>query len=527
MGIDILFINGNIIPMTDPSERATTLAVEKKRIVFVGNRLPKALSEQARVIVDLEGRTLLPGLIDNHACFSALAFTGLGHSLADIESSEALETFLHAHAKQRSPVRWILGHGLRSQNMETQTFPDRKILDSMLKQKPTLLLRDDGRLGAANTAFMERFHIPMDDDESLRGHLSGQRLWETIQTTQKRLGPKGRVRSHIRTANECIGLGITSLHTFEEAPALIRRRVKSILRAQSAMPLRLTNYIQTTNPLGAAQLAFNRIAAFVLPHASSARDADDWLLGLHAKPTLSGHTPPSFHDQDALNQFVFDAHCRNMQVALTAVDTDAIEMSLLAFERASRRSRRVDARHRIEPCLTPTRDQIQRLAKCGVGMVLPMDGLRSLSDKDLRGDTPAEKNRLLPLREIYDANILMGWGSFSPRGTRSPLVACHLACNHPDPTQRLTAFEAISMSTSQAARLAFDETTRGTLTPGKIADLVILSEDPMTMDRSKIKDIQVEASFLAGQPFVQRSASMSAFLWKVFKGRIRQAIGIR
>ena len=83
------------------------------------------------------------------------------------------------------------------------------------------------------------------------------------------------------------------------------------------------------------------------------------------------------------------------------------------------------------------------------------------------------------------------------------------------------------MSTSQAARLAFDETTRGTLTPGKIADLVILSEDPMTMDRSKIKDIQVEASFLAGQPFVQRSASMSAFLWKVFKGRIRQAIGIR
>jgi len=527
MGIDILFINGNIVPMTDPSKRATTLAVEKKRIVFVGSRVPKALSEQAKVTVDLEGRTLLPGLIDNHACFSALAFTGLGHSLAGIGSTEELETFLQSHAKQRTPVRWILGHGLRSQKMESNTFPDRKTLDSMLKQKPVLLLRDDGRLGAANTAFLERFHIPTDDDESMQGYLSGQKLWETIQVTQKRLGAKGRVKSHVRTANECIGLGITSLHTFEEAPALIRRRVKSILRAQSAMPLRLTNYIQTTNPLGAAQLAFDRIAAFVLPNKDAARDADDWLLGVHEKPVLSDHTPPAFDDQDALNQFVFEAHCRNMQVALTAVDEEAIEMALIAFERASLRSRRVDARHRIEPCLNPTSDQIQRLAKLGISVVVPMDGLRTTTDQEMRSNTPRDQARRLPLREMFDAQILMGWGSFGPRGSRNPLAACHLACNHPDPAQRLTPYEALSMSTSQAARLTFDETTTGTLTPGKIADMVILSEDPMSVDVDQIKDIRVEASFLAGQPFVQRSASMSSFLWKVFKGRIRQAIGIR
>jgi len=128
---------------------------------------------------------------------------------------------------------------------------------------------------------------------------------------------------------------------------------------------------------------------------------------------------------------------------------------------------------------------------------------------------------------MFDAQILMGWGSFGPRGSRNPLAACHLACNHPDPAQRLTPYEALSMSTSQAARLTFDETTTGTLTPGKIADMVILSEDPMSVDVDQIKDIRVEASFLAGQPFVQRSASMSSFLWKVFKGRIRQAIGIR
>jgi predicted amidohydrolase YtcJ len=501
--------------------------VEKKRIVFVGNRVPKALSQEAKTIVDLEGRTLLPGLIDNHACFSAIAFANLGHSLSDIDSSEALEAFLQAHARQRSPVRWILGHGLKPQAMGTNRFPDRKTLDNMLKTKPVLLLRDDGRLGAGNTAFFERFHLEMPDEETLGGYLSGDRLASAIQTVSKRLGAKGRVRSQLQTANECISLGVTSLHTFEEATALYRRQVKSILRTQSAMPLRLTNFIQTNNPLGAAQLAFTRISAIVLPGDSSPRHTDDWLLGMHSSPNLTHHTLPIFHEQETLNRFVFEAHCRNMQVALNAVDTEAIEMALTAFERAFSRSGRVDARHRIEQCLTPTTAQIQRLARLGLGVVLPVNGLRSIAANELRGNAPEKNNRLLPLKEMRDAKLLMGWGSFGPQGQRNPLEACHLACNHPDKSQSLTPYEAFAMCTSQAARLSFEESTKGTLIPGKLADFIILNKDPMTMAPDTLNTLAVEASFLAGQPFVHRSARMSSFLWKVFKGKIRQIIGIR
>jgi predicted amidohydrolase YtcJ len=112
---------------------------------------------------------------------------------------------------------------------------------------------------------------------------------------------------------------------------------------------------------------------------------------------------------------------------------------------------------------------------------------------------PERYQRRHPYRMIVDAGILVAGGSDSDAKPMGPLAGMHAVVNRPDEERRLTVMEALSLFTTNAAKIAFEEEEKGTIEPGKLADLVVLGGDPLTADPRVLKDIAVEMTIVGGE----------------------------
>jgi predicted amidohydrolase YtcJ len=182
----------------------------------------------------------------------------------------------------------------------------------------------------------------------------------------------------------------------------------------------------------------------------------------------------------------------------------AIEQVLWAMEKALRAFPREDHRHRIEHLELPTYNQVARMAAAGIlASMQPAFIPAFIGQEDmgvyekLLGKTRLQ--RVHPYRTILDAGIPISGGSDSPVTPYDPLTGIQAAVNHPNPAQRVSVREAIAMFTSTAAWSAFQENEKGTLETGKLADLVVLEEDPFMVAADRIKDIGIHSVCVEGR----------------------------
>jgi predicted amidohydrolase YtcJ len=174
------------------------------------------------------------------------------------------------------------------------------------------------------------------------------------------------------------------------------------------------------------------------------------------------------------------------------------------MEKALRAFPREDHRHRIEHLELPTFNQIQRMAAAGIMASMQpafIPAFIGQEDMGLYGSLlgKARLQRVHPYRTILDAGIPINGGSDSPVTPYDPLTGIQAAVNHPNPAQRVSVREAIAMFTSAAAWSAFEENEKGTLKPGKLADLVVLEEDPLTVPAERIRDIGIHCVCVEGR----------------------------
>jgi predicted amidohydrolase YtcJ len=106
--------------------------------------------------------------------------------------------------------------------------------------------------------------------------------------------------------------------------------------------------------------------------------------------------------------------------------------------------------------------------------------------------------RVDPIRTLVEAGLLIGAGSDSPVTPLRPLLGVHSAVNHSNPAERVDPLTALRLFTLNGARLGFEEAEKGSLSPGKLADLVVLGADPLRVDPGEIKDIPVEQTIVGG-----------------------------
>jgi predicted amidohydrolase YtcJ len=497
--------NANIISMNPRQPQAEALVVHDGRIVAVGQWDHVVPHVQGERVLDLAGKTVVPGFIDTHVHFLWTALTLAALDVSDADDHASLQTIVAREVADARTGELIFGMGFTEYALDTDEFsPIVAALDSVAPDHPVYLMGVTGHTSAANTRALEVLALP-DDIPGVMSDVTGRpnglladeannRAWETFSEhfgaheKAARMIPAAIAKAH--------AVGITTLHALEGGAASEDRAAEEFLAATPDLSLRIVFYYQTMEVDKVLELGAPRIGGCILldgdvgPHTAALSEpyADD--------PECYGTL---YYSQAEIDSFVLRAHEAGLQVAMHAVGDAAVEQALDAYESALAANPRDDHRHRIEHCEVIREDQIERAQRLGVALAIQPPFNHYWPHPEYYPTLGEERAwKVDPVRTLMRPGLLVAGGSDSTVTPLGPLIGIHAAVNHTNPAERVGVQEALQLYTINAARIAFQETDRGSLEVGKLGDFVVLSENPFAVDSIDIKDICVEMTVIGG-----------------------------
>jgi len=223
------------------------------------------------------------------------------------------------------------------------------------------------------------------------------------------------------------------------------------------------------------------------------------------KIILDETTGQLYPPQMELNRLVLKIHQAGLQVAIHAIEETAVESACISIEHALKKVPKPDHRHRIEHCSVCSPSLAKRLASSGINVVTQPAFIYHNGDRYLETVSNGEIQHLYPIGTLIKNGVNVAGSSDSPIVPPNPLIAIHAAVTRKTKTgntvstkERIDAIAALRMYTTDAAKATFDETKRGSITAGKLADLVVLNGDPTKLLPAELKDLAVEMTILNG-----------------------------
>ena len=498
--------NASVIPMTGPTERAQAIAIAGDQILCVGSNadMDAHTGPQTKVI-DAQGRTLLPGFIDSHVHFTQTGLGSIGPNVYDVTCLQDILDLISGLVGNASPGDPLLIHGCTFADLDHQL--DACKLDELAPANPLMIL-DIGAHGCAvNSKALPYLGLP--SESVAAGILTGKaNTLARYAYYQYAISDDDRLNALRCAAAMAVKKGITTVHALDGGSPdgrgwLPERDVEVMLREQHQLDVRTVIYFQSTLEQKALEFGLPRIGGCLWVDGSYGEYTAALLEPYHDKPDCCGSL---YFSDEELQDFVGRAHRAGLQISMHAIGDAAIEQLINAYEIALKEEPRADHRHRIEHFSLPTESQIERVAELGITLGM-QPNFATMPNEPANGELvglasvlgEARYNRRHPYRQIIDRGILVAGGSDSEPRPMGPLFGIECLANHPEKARRLSAYEALQLYTVNGARIAFEESTKGTLEPEKLADMVLLSADPTMVDPGKIDQIQIELTIVGGR----------------------------
>ncbi len=530
--LDTLLVNGNILTMESVG-RASAVAFgaigfNNGRIAAVGDT--KALLAQAAaqtVLYDLQGRTVVPGFIDAHA-----HIWKIGHLLTtmlDLRRVASIED-LCAAVRQRDAQLprgdWLQGRGFNEAALAERRKPTRDDLDKAVPVRPVVLTRTCGHIFAANSAALKLAGITAQTRAPVGGVIERDEngepngiLHETAMGLITRVMPPPTASDYakmIRAALEHqLSLGITSSADCGVAPELLEvylelDRQGALPARVLVMPLRRVDGRKDPVPLPAKHVS-DRLRVDTVKFL-----ADGGLSGATAALSVryrhSDTKGTLRFDEEDLRALCQESHDQGWRIATHAIGDVAIDQVLRIYEGLGPHPEGLA--HRIEHFGLPSELQLKRAAKLGVISAPQSIFIRELGRNFLEFVPDQFLPRTYPIRAMLNAGLTVALSSDAPVvEDDNPLAGMNAAITRRSkegvaiaPEQSISAQEALYAYTMGGAIASGDAANRGSIRPGKWADVAVLSADPLTTDPAALMDIRVEMTFVAGSKVYQSPA---------------------
>ncbi|HEX2905747.1 MAG TPA: amidohydrolase [Phototrophicaceae bacterium] len=525
----MLFYNGTIHTLDANYPQAEAVAVANGRITAVGT-LAEVEAAVGRGVkrIDLGGRTLLPGFNDAHVHVWKLGLLLTRQVDARQAAAPNLATIVRLFREKAAPLlpgTWLTGRGYNEADLPERRHPTRYDLDAASSDHPIALTRTCGHMIVANSLALRLAGITANTPNPPGGVIvhdeHGQPtglLQETAMGLLTRVMPEpaeADLADAIQAAQRHqLALGITSATDPLLAP--LHLRVYRRLDAEGQLSVRV-NGMPIRRPDGGTE-------TLLLPE----KFVSDWLridtVKFFADGGLSGATAAISQpykvtgergvlrfDTEDLLELAWEAHAAGFRIGTHAIGDVAIEQVISVYEELHRRAAQTGAgtfsRHRIEHLGLPTADHLRRCAALKIiapqqTVFLPALGTsfrRYLPDEFLP--------RCYPVRAVLDAGLTVALSSDAPVvPDDNPLLGIKAAVNRWDangepiaPEQAITAAEALYAYTMGSAIASGDEVNRSSITPGKWADLIVLSGDPLTTSPEELLTLRVEQTYVGGK----------------------------
>jgi len=530
---DLVFKNGNVYTANDRSPNAQAIAVKADRIVYVGTNagVEKYVGTSTRV-VDLQGKTVLPGFADAHQHLSGVGFREMTLNLEGTTSLDDLLVKLKARVDQAKPGEWVTGRGWIETHWAPPVFPTRWDLDKVSPNNPVILGRADGHGAVANSAAFKIAGIDKNTANPFGGEISkdkqsgepnGMLLDAAQGLVRRRVPPTTRedaeravvlgVKRDIElgwTQVQDAGGGYDDVEIFKKlyASGAIKLRIYKAVYGPGASAKRL---ISEGPIIGDFQNRLTvRTIKVVSDGALGSRGAA--LLGPYSDATdTSGFLTVKAEE---LRPMLIDALRKGIQVETHAIGDkanrfiiDEYETALNAVPRAERKI--ADPRWRVEHAQIVNPIDIPRFAKLGI--------IPSMQPSHAIGDLFFAPNRLgmerlkgaYAWQSFIKSGVVVPGGSDAPVERGEPMIEFYAAVARKDPKgfsaegwhpeEAVTRAQALKMFTMWPAYAAFEEKLRGSIETGKLADLTILSADIMTIPELEILKTQCVMTVINGE----------------------------
>jgi len=520
------FINGKVFTVNDNQPYAEAVVVEDGLIKFVGstNKANKYIDYQTEVI-DLQGKLMLPGFIDSHLHFISGGYYLLGINLRPALSKEEFVFILKDYVKGKEG-RWVTGGRWDHESWQDISLPTKELIDSITPNTPVFVSRIDGHMGLANSKALELAGITSETQnpagglivkDTETGEPTGILKDNAMDLVFDIIPDKSfeeNIEAALRSLEEAKKLGITTVHDMTQARELeayqeVERMGTLTCRIYSIWPIDgydeiVRSGITAGNDEGLIKRGTLKGYADGSLGASTA-----WFFEPYVQDTTTVGLPMDIVTNGDLEKWSIDADRNRLQLCVHAIGDRANSYMLDLYERISKNNSPWERRFRIEHAQHLRYSDIKRFSKLNViASVQPYHCI----DDGVWAEKRIGKKRLKythPYKSFLDNNVTVAFGTDWPVAPLNPLLGIYAAVTrrtvdnkNPDgwiPEQKISVEDAIKCYTLNAAFAGFEENIKGSIEEGKLADMVVLSEDILILYPVNIKDVKVDMTIFNGE----------------------------
>ena len=527
---DLVILNGRIITVDPRDSVAEAAAVKDGRFVAVGStREIKALAGKGTEVLDLEGRTAMPGIIDSHTHPSNIAARLLEVDLRapPVKNIAEVKKKIAEKARELGPGKWVRAANYNDSKLAERRQVTRWELDEAAPNNPVFIVSDTGHQVVVNSLALEAAGVTDDTpdppggkvERDAEGRATGL-LYENATGLVRDYIPEYSVdelkESYREVVRQFCEWGVTCTHDASGHRNGVRAFKQLLDEGERRLRMRLMMSVNRDLP-------GDVLDALSLCGVESGL-GDEWLGvmsvkimgdGSGAGGTCCVYEPQNrgprglgmwMTEPEVVEGLVMKAHAAGLRVSIHSIGDRGVDMALDAIEKAQRAKPVRDMRHRIEHNSLCTPRQLRRIKELGVTPSSSIGYMYGLGDQYAENFGPERSRWLHPHRTMKEMGIVAGGNSDCPVTFYSPFVQIYEAVTRKSssgrvvgPEEAIGVMDAIRVYTWNGAYLGKDEDALGSVEPGKLADLIVLDRDILLCPVEEIKDIRVVTTMVGGR----------------------------
>lgn len=539
---DLVLTNGRIVTVDDARPEAQAIAFSGDRIEALGSTDEiKRLTGPNTHVIDLKGQLAIPGFIDSHAHLTNVGGAQLELNLMNVDSWDKIVAMVAEAVDHAKPGEWIYGRGWHQEKWTSRPepnvegFPTHASLDKVSPNNPVVLVHASGHAAFVNAKAMEASGIKRSSESPSGGEILRDKdgdatglLRERAQGLIREPAPTpeerdARTRKQIElAAHESLSKGIT---TFEDAGSpLTTVDVMKKMADEGTLGIRLWVMLRGSNAVIGPALARYKMIDYANGHLTvrAIKRYMDGALGSHGawllqpysdKPDSTGLESDPITGADGIDETAKLAMANGYQLCIHAIGDRANREVLDIYERAFKANPdKRDLRWRVEHAQHLSAQDIPRFGRMGV--IASMQGIHCTSDAPYvleRLGAERAKEGAYVWQKLMKSGAVVANGTDAPVEDVDPIPNYYASVSRKTktgmvfyPDQRMSRMEALKTMTINGAYAAFEEGNRGSLKPGKYADVTVLSKDILTIPEDEIPTAKVVYTVVGGKVLYQR-----------------------
>ena len=496
---------GNILSVNQDNEVFRFLVEDSGLIEYVGNILPDKYKNAE--MIDLGTKALVPAFVDTHQHFASFSTFHAGLNVMDAESNVEILEMVRAFAN-KSSAKTLIAFGASPYSVKEKRLVSREDLDSVCPDKELMVVKYDGHACITNSKLLKKL------DEKVRnlrgyhpdtGEMNQEAFFKFSDYITSSLSIMDLFANMQAAVDFLASKGIGCVHTVSGVgfTGNLDITMEKIFAKGLKNGFQIRVFPQSLDIKVATKRKLPRIGGCFECALDGCFGSHDASMNESYVDEIGGDGVLYYDDQKVID-FCKEANRAGLQIEMHAIGDKAFDQACRALKVALDDYPRKDHRHGIIHDCLPTEEGIAICKKYRILLPVqtafinwkqePDEYLESILGKD-------RCSRLNPIKTFQDNGMVISFGSDAPCTSPDPIMWIDKAVNNSNTSEAISVQDALRMCTYNGYYTTFDDCERGSLETGKIADMVVLSDNPYTMPNEKLINIEVEQLYLAGKPY--------------------------